>query len=188
MSTAIQTRRIVNGLDTVALSQLIGDVDANPRNGNVKFTVSTHWRGGTLSETRVDSWQFAGRTLKKDFSIFSDEPRELGGASAHPNPQELLMAALNACMTVGYVAGATMHGIELESLCIETEGELDLRGFLGLDPKVKPGYDEIHYIVRIKGDGTPEQFQKIHETVIATSPNRFNLSQPIKLTADLVVE
>jgi hypothetical protein len=28
----------------------------------------------------------------------------------------------------------------------------------------------------------------IHELVIATSPNRFNLSQPIKLTANLVVE
>jgi hypothetical protein len=63
-----------------------------------------------------------------------------------------------------------------------------LRGFLGLDATVKPGYDEIHYTVRIKGDGKPEQFEKIHQNVIATSPNRFNLANPIKLTANLVVE
>jgi hypothetical protein len=91
-------------------------------------------------------------------------------------------------MVVGYVAGAAMNNIKLQNLTIETEGELDLRGFLGLDPKVKPGYDQIHNTVHIKGNGTPEQFQKIHETVMATSPNRFNLANPIRLTADLLVE
>jgi hypothetical protein len=99
----------------------------------------------------------------------------------------MLMAAFNACMLVGYVAGATVNGIDLDSVVIETSGELDLRGFLGL-AKVKPGYDSLHYTVRIKGDGTPEQFQKIHETVIATSPNRWNLANPIKLSSDLIVE
>ena len=56
------------------------------------------------------------------------------------------------------------------------------------DPSIRPGYDEIHYTVRIKGDGTPEQFREIHETVMRTSPNRFNLANPIRLTAELVVE
>ena len=42
--------------------------------------------------------------------------------------------------------------------------------------------------MRIKGDGTPEQFRKIHETVIQTSPNYFNVSRPIRLDAELVVE
>jgi hypothetical protein len=57
-----------------------------------------------------------------------------------------------------------------------------------LDPKVKPGYEEISYTVYIKGNGTPEQFQKIHETVCATSPNRYNIANPIKLDTHLVVE
>ncbi len=91
-------------------------------------------------------------------------------------------------MLVGYVAGASVHGITLEKLEIESEGELDLRAFLGIDGTVKPGYDQIHYTVRIKGDGTPEQFRDIHETVIKTSPNRWNIANPIKLSSDLVVE
>lgn len=98
------------------------------------------------------------------------------------------MAALNACMTVGYTALCALEGIELEEIRIETRGDIDLRGFLGLDPNVKPGYDEIQYTVHIKGDGTPEQFRKIHERVIATSPNRFNIANPIRLKTDLVVE
>jgi hypothetical protein len=81
-----------------------------------------------------------------------------------------------------------MKGIALEKVEIETSGALDLRGFLGIDPSVLPGYDAIQYVVRIKGDGTPEQFQEIHETVARTSPNYFNLSRPVRLDARLEVE
>ena len=187
MSTAVATKRTVNGVDTVALKQLIDNSAKGGRQSQVKFAVATHWRGGARSETRVDGYEFAGRQVEKDFSILIDEPRELCGTNTQPNPQEMLMAAFNACMLVGYVAGATVHGIELQSLSIETQGELDLRGFLGLDATVKPGYDSIHYTVRIRGNGTAEQFEKIHQTVIATSPNRFNIANPIKLTSELVV-
>jgi hypothetical protein len=98
------------------------------------------------------------------------------------------MAALNACITVGYVAGAALQGITLERLEVETSGSLDLRGFLGIDPAVLPGYHTIRYTVRLKGDGTPAQFEAIHETVARTSPNYFNLSRPVRMDARLVVE
>jgi hypothetical protein len=97
------------------------------------------------------------------------------------------MAALNACMTVGYVAGAAVNGITLEKLEIETQGSLDLRGFLGLDETVKPGYEALHYTVHIKGNGTRQQYEEIHKNVMRTSPNYFNLSQPIRIEANLEV-
>lgn len=176
-----------NGIDVPALKQMIGEVAEDAAQGQIRFAVTTAWKGGTRSETRVDGWELGGRHLAKDFTIGIDEPAELLGGNTAPNPQEMLMAAFNACMLVGYVAGASVEGIELSRLEIETEGQLDLRGFLGLDPSVKPGYDAIRYTVRITGDGTPEQFQAIHESVMATSPNRFNLAQPIRLDAQLVV-
>ncbi len=188
MSIAIQSRRIVNGVDTVALKQLVEQSAPGGPQSQVRFGVSTSWRGGAKSETHVEAYELAGRRIEKDFSILIDEPRELCGSDAAPNPQEMLMAAFNACMVVGYVAGAAVNGIELDSVVIETSGELDLRGFLGLDANVKPGYERLHYTVRIKGDGTREQFQKIHETVMATSPNRWNIANPIKLSSDLIVE
>jgi uncharacterized OsmC-like protein len=126
-----------------------------------------------------------GQKVPRRFAMKVDEPFELLGRNTAPNPQEMLMAALNACMLVGYVAGASVNGIRLDSVEIETDGQLDLRGFLGIDPDVPAGYETMHYIVRIKGDGTPEQFQAIHETVMKTSPNYFNLSRPVKLEATL---
>jgi uncharacterized OsmC-like protein len=192
MSTAIASqksqKRTVNGVDPLALRKLIDHSARGGCDAQVKFAVATHWRGGAKSETRVEGYEIAGKHVEKDYSILVDEPKELCGGNTHPNPQEMLMAAFNACMLVGYVAGATVHGIELESLTIETQGELDLRGFLGLDPTVRPGYDQINYTVKIKGTGTPQQFEAIHQNVIATSPNRFNLANPIRLTSDLVVE
>ena len=95
------------------------------------------------------------------------------------------MAALNACLTVGYVAQAAVRGIALDDCRIETEGELDLRGFLGLDGDIPPGYRRIDYVVHLEGDASPEQFEEIHQAVMATSPNRFNLARPIELAGRL---
>jgi len=185
--TTTQTDSKLNGFDAEALKATMAAVSADPAQGVAGFRVTTAWKGGTRSDSRVKGFTLGGRQIAKDFTIRADEPEELLGGNAHANPQELLIAALNACMLVGYVAGASMEGVRLDSLEIETRGELDLRGFLGLDPAVKPGCDSLHYSVRIRGDGTPEQFRKIHESVIAHSPNRFNIAQPIRLTSDLVV-
>lgn len=179
---------VINGIDTDAVKELIGRVANNSDEGQTSWKVTTSWKGGARTETHVDGYHIGGQYVKKDFAIATDEPLELGGTNFNANPQETLMAALNACMTVGYVVGCAMEGIELEELSIETEGDIDLRGFFGLDPNVKPGYDEIHYTVHIKGNGTKEQFQKVHETVIATSPNRFNVANPIRLTSNLKVK
>jgi hypothetical protein len=91
-------------------------------------------------------------------------------------------------MTVGYVAQCAIRGITLTRLAIETEGEIDLRGFLGIDPTVPPGYKSLSYTVRLRGDGTPEQFAEIHEAVMATSPNFYNVANAVTLKPTLVVE
>jgi hypothetical protein len=82
----------------------------------------------------------------------------------------------------------TTRGITLESLAIETDGEIDLRGFLGIDPAVPRGYETLSYTVRIKGSGTKEQFAEVHEAVMATSPNFYNMSRPVALKPVLFVE
>jgi hypothetical protein len=91
-------------------------------------------------------------------------------------------------MTVGYVAQCAVRGITLESLAIETNGEIDLRGFLGIDPAVPQGYENLSYTVRIKGSGTKEQFTEVHAAVIATSPNFYNLSRAVALKPALIID
>jgi uncharacterized OsmC-like protein len=178
----------VNGLDVDALHHVIDEVKKDPAKGIVEFKVKTGWKGQARSETAVDGYKLGGQEIKRRFTITTDEPFELLGENTSANPQELLMAALNACITVGYVAGAAVNGIALTKLEIETTGKLDLRGFLGIDANVKPGYESLQYVVRIAGNGTPEQFQQIHENVMKTSPNYFNVSRPVRIDATLKVE
>ena len=171
--SALESKKIrtVNGIDVDALHEVIEEVKNDPTKGIVEFTVKTGWKGQTRSETLVESFKLGGKQINRRFSINADEPFELLGENTSANPQELLMAALNACITVGYVAGAAVNGITLSKLEIETTGQLDLRGFLGIDPDVKPGYESIQYVVRIAGKGTPEQFRQIQDNVINTSTN-----------------
>jgi uncharacterized OsmC-like protein len=179
---------VVNGINVDDLFALIEEVKRDPAKGKTEWRVATTWQGQTRSRAEVEGFGIGGNEVPRRFSIDIDEPCELGGSNQYANPQEHLIAALNACIMVGYVAQCAVRGITLESLAIETEGEIDLRGFLGIDPAVKRGYDSLRYKVRIKEDGTKKQFAEIHEAVMATSPNFYNLSRPVALQPTLVVE
>ena len=116
----------VNGLDVDALRGVIEEVKKDPAKGMVGFSVTSRWQGQTRSQATVESYRIGGEEVKRQFKINVDEPLELLGENTAPNPQELLMTALNACITVGYVAGAAVKGITLEKVEIETTGQLDL--------------------------------------------------------------
>lgn len=186
-TTHAQTKPI-NGIDVDALMQVVREVEADPKKGMVEFRVTSNWAGQTKSQSKVESYKIGGERIARKFTMMVDEPLELLGQNSAPNPQEYLMTALNACIMVGYVAGAAVRGITLDKVEIESSGMLDLRGFLGIDAAVKPGYDKVSTVVRLKGNGTAEQFREIHETVMKTSPNYFNVSRPVPIDSKLIVE
>ena len=179
---------VVNGINVDDLKALIAGVTDDASKGKTKWQVATTWQGQARTRAEVKGFEIGGEKVARPFSFEIDEPLELGGGNAFANPQEHLIAALNACMTVGYVAQCAVRGITLESLSIETEGEIDLRGFLGIDPDVANGYENLNYTVRIKGDATKEEFTEVHEAVMATSPNFHNISKSVGLIPALIVE
>ena len=183
--TDTMTRNIVNDLDVDALTRMVDEIAADSSKAPARFGVTTRWTGQTRTESTVHTINFGGEKIERSFKIVADEPEEMLGSNSAPNPQELLLSALNACMSVGYVAGAAVRGITLSHLEIEATGELDLRGFLDLSDAVAPGYPEIDYIVRIAGNGTPEQFEEIHAGVMATSPNYDNIARAIRMNGRL---
>ena len=89
---------------------------------------------------------------------------------------------------MGYVTAASLRGIALEKLEIETEATLDLRGFLCVDPAVPPGYERIRYVARVKGRGALAELEAIHAAVARMSPNYVHLARPVTIEAELVVE
>lgn len=187
MSTTLSQTR-TNGIDTAALRSAIDAMAADPAKAQTGWSITSRWQGGTRSDHHVQSFSIGGQVVRRPFVIKVDEPLELCGTNQHANPQEYLLAALNACMMVGYSAVSALMGVKLTKLEVVTTGDIDLRGFLGIDPAVPAGYERLKQEVRIAGDGTPEQFEQIHATVRATSPNFFNINRAVAVQSELVVE
>ena len=95
---------VVNGINVDDLFALIDNVKREPARGKTNWHVTTTWQGQARSRAEIESYEIGGETVPRRFSIDIDEPRELGGSNSFANPQDHLIAALNACMTVGYVA------------------------------------------------------------------------------------
>lgn len=94
-----------------------------------------------------------------------DEPAGLGGTDKGANPVEHLLGALGACQVITFQVWAEKLGITLEAVDIALTGELDLRGFFGLDPDVRPGFTSIDVAVQLSGPEPQARYEELVETV-----------------------
>lgn len=97
--------------------------------------------------------------------VHVDEPAALGGGGEAPNPVEYYLSALLSCQIVTYRFWAQRLGIEVSSLSASAEGDLDVHGFFGLDPTVRPGFQEIRVTVDIEGPATEAQYRELQRLV-----------------------
>ena len=116
-----------------------------------------------------------------------DEPESLGGTDAGPNPVELILAALGTCQEITYRAYATALGIPLDSVSVELEGDIDLRGFFAVDDSVRPGYEAVRGTVKIASSADPEALEMLRRAVNAHCPVLDIISQPVPVTLELEV-
>ena len=176
---------VINGIDLGVVGAIAEAVTADPAAAQARFAITTEWQGQCGSISRTRSMSIGGQEIERPHTIAADEPFEMLGQNQAPNPQELLIAAFNACVLVGFVTAAAAEGITLSRLEVDTEGGLDLRGFLDPDSGISPGVDKLVTKVVIDGDGTDEQFAAILEHVQKVSPNHFHLTRPIPVEASV---
>ncbi len=124
----------------------------------------------------------------RDHAIVIDEPADLDGSDKGANPVEILLQALGACNTIATLAFAKAMGIKIDSITTEVSGKLDLRGFLGLDPKVRPGFLEINMQTKIKSSEPREKINQLMEYAEAHCPVKDTLSKGTKVSNKLLIE
>ncbi|MGK9172029.1 OsmC family protein [Yokenella regensburgei] len=153
-----------------------------------KYDIVTTWRGGMASQTRCHSC-IVGQTLQPSHGqvIHADEPEALGGKGAAPSPQELLLAAFNACMTAAFVHEASRENIVLTSLEIQTWGELSTGIPAASLPLAEEAPGRVQYIIHVSGNGSITQYEQIHRQVINLSPNRWLLARNMTIEGNLIV-
>jgi len=151
--------KTVNGVEADKLNTLVETVKADPNKGKVEFRAETSWVNGAHSKTKI-----------RGFALEADETQGLLGSDKAPNPVELVLASLGSCLAVGFAYNAAAMGINIRSLDIGIKGNLDLRGFLGISDRIRPGYQKIMATCKIDSDVPQEKLEELCKYVRRTSP------------------
>lgn len=174
---------MINGLDTEQLVKTVEAVKENWELGKTVWKASTTWKGG-----------FKVETCSREFTLNVDEPEMLCGTNTAANPVEMVLQAYGACLTIGYAMNAAVRGIKIDDIKVDLEGEIDLPGFLGLEPPEDlqmdklPGYKNIKAEVTIKADADEKTLRELLEHVVGTSPVGVTLSRAINIDTKLNVQ
>jgi len=180
-----------NGVNLDNLEALVAAVKDNPALGNVQFSATSEWKGGTRSEVTVSPLHAGGQNIAgpaRSFKLMVDEPPQLGGTDEAPNPVEYLAAGLCGCLTAGIASNAALFGTDLSKIEVSVEADFDIRGLLALDRSVPTGALELRYTVRIKGAAPKENLTRAKETIDRKSPVVNTLANPLKITTTIIVE
>ncbi len=153
----------LNGVDTPNLFATINAVRGQPELGKFQFRAENRWLEGTHSEGTIESFSGAGGEQKhaSTFKFDADHPAVLTGKDQGPTPVEFLLHGLAACLTAGIANIAAARGVKLTEVESKVEGDIDLRGILGLSDEVRNGYEKIRVSFKIKGDAPPEKLREV---------------------------
>jgi len=174
-ATVVESKRRervpLNGVDTPRLFATINVVKGQPELGKFQFRARNQWLKGTHSRSWLETFSGAGGEHRHtgDIEFNADHPAVLTGKDAAPTPVEFLLHAIAACITSGIGNVAAARGVTLTEVESSVEGDIDLRGILGLSTEVRNGYNQIRVHFRIKGDATPEKLAEIVEQSKARS-------------------
>jgi len=177
----------MNGVDIPTLFATIGAVKAQPELARFTFRATNRWQQGTHSRTRIEAFDGAGGTHahEREFTYDADHPHVLVGRDNGPTPTEFLLHALAACLTAGIGNVAAARGVTLYEVESTVEGDIDLRGILGISGEVRNGYREIRIGFRIKGDAAPEKLRQIVEQSRARSAVYDVLTHGVPVIVDI---
>jgi uncharacterized OsmC-like protein len=183
-----KTVRAVNGVDVGRLFETIEAIQADPALAPFQFRAENRWVSGGHNRSTVEDFYGAGReddSRAEPFVLDNDEPDVLLGQDNGANPVEYVLHALAGCLTTALVYHAAARGIEVERVESKLEGDLDIRGLLGITDEVRNGYERIRVSFRIEGvdDQTADELVRIaqaHSPVFDIVTN----GVPVQVDAD----
>lgn len=170
----------INGVNPQQLGGLLNILKEHPDASEAKFFVKTEWTcqdegesGGFYVRSSCKDFQLGGQTIQRNntYAMVFDFPPEFSGEGKGPTVCEACMSSLGACITQTIVAHATARGINIDSVTIDLEGNVDLQGFTGLSTDTRPGAQGFRLKVNIKSStASKEQISQLYEIGKRYSP------------------
>jgi uncharacterized OsmC-like protein len=155
--------RLVNGIAVDSLFDTIDAVKQDTELAKFNFRISNKWINGAHNHTTIKDFYGVKETHKHEtpFELDADEPPLLLGEGKGPNPVEHFLNALAACITTSLVYHAAAKGIEIRGVESRLDGDLDLRGFLGISKEAPIGYQKIRVAFKIDADISDQKKEEL---------------------------
>lgn len=106
-----------------------------------------------------------------------DQPKMAGGNDEGPNPLEIFLSSLPACIcAIGRII-AMQRRIKLRGISVEVEGDIDKDFLLGKTTDGRAGFTEIRSFVKIDADMTIEEKEAYLKEIEVRCPIADNIAQ-----------
>jgi uncharacterized OsmC-like protein len=156
-----------------ALERNVRAVTLRPSVGQGTAVTKVRLREGLACDIQDGPWTLAAGMTEK-----------YGGTNEAPNPGVLGRAALGSCLVIGYAMWAARLGVPIDSLEIEVQADYDVRGELGANDDVRPGYTAMRYIVTVSSPASAEEIDRWLDTADRYSSWRDNIANAVPLVCE----
>jgi uncharacterized OsmC-like protein len=159
MMNATPPTKTDNGVNVDALLSARAALTDAPEGARFKWRATSQWVNGTHSRATVDGFFGLGaeQRHRQSYQFDSDHPEVFASADNGATPVEYVLVGLAGCLSAGIAAVAQNRNIQLHSVRATLEAGMDLQGVLGIDDKVRNGFDGIKVHYEIDANATPEQ-------------------------------
>ncbi len=182
----MQTTKL-NGVDLTELKGQVEAITAEPELATRNIHISNRWIDGAENVSISGDHPDAGEDIVNgaSFEVRYDDPKVMLTGGEGPNPLENLLHALAGCLTTTLVSHAAARGVRVDAVRTRFEGDLDLRGFLGLSGEVRNGYRQIRAIFDIDGDFDASVKGELMQLALERSPVFDVVSNGVTVICDL---
>jgi uncharacterized OsmC-like protein len=184
---AEKLNHFINGVDTDRIVELATSMSQDENFGKFHFRADNQWINGSRSRTSIKDFYAGGeeRTERSSpLTVDADQPVYLAGQNTAPNAVEHYLNSLTSCLNTTIVAHASVQGIEIESLDISAEGQMDARGFFGVSDDVNRGYSQLSVDINAKTQASEATIRKL----VTYSPVYEMVSKAIPVEINICIE
>lgn len=177
----------INGFDPQAITATVDALRNDPPLARFAFRARNQWISGGENRSMIQDFFGCGTedtSRAKPFVYTNGEPPVLLGNNEGANPVEYLLHALAGCVTTTTALHAAARGIHVRSLRTELAGDINLMGFLGLDPDVPAGCEAITIRMDIQADCSDEELDELLKFVHGHSPVCNTVCRPVPVVIE----
>jgi len=175
-----------NGVNVEALLGARTALTDAPEAAQFNWRAVCEWQNGTHSTSSVEGFFGLGeeQSHRTRYTFESDHPEIFASEDNGITPVEYVLVGLAGCLTAGVAAVAQNREIQLRKVTATIEGDMDVRGILGIDSDVRNGFSKIKVSYKIDADATPDEIKAL----VAQSQKRSAVYDIITNPTDVSVE